>query len=120
MGKTQWLADFARSSWQTKVMRKMLDAEKYDALRHSFYEKSYGKPILDSATVNRQLREKLKNGEPFAVTRNGMWETGILAKIQRDIMWNKDTAAGMDDVFTDRRERVRYYNMTCELMQYAD
>lgn len=120
MGKTQWLADFARSSWQTKVMRKMLDAEKYDALRHSFYEKSYGKPILDSATVNRQLLEKLKSGEPFAVTRNGMWEMGILAKIQRDIMWNKDTAAGMDDAFADREERIRYYNMTCELMQYAD
>ena len=80
MGKTQWLADFARSSWQTKVMRKMLDAEKYDALRHSFYEKSYGKPILDSATVNRQLREKLKNGEPFAVTRKVCGRQGYLPR----------------------------------------
>lgn len=120
MGKTDWLVNFVQSSWQTKVMRKFLPGEGYDALRRRYYEKSYKRPILDSADVNRQLLEKLKNNEPFAVTRNGMWETGMMVKIQRDLLWNKDSAAGMDDVFNNKDERREYYRLTTELMPYAD
>lgn len=122
MGRLDWLINFAHSSWQTKVMRRFLPGGEYDALRRGYYEKMYKKPILDSADVNRQLLEKLKNNEPFAVTRNGMWETGMLVKIQRDLLWNMDTAAdmnGKDDTFMSREERRRYYQLTDELMPYA-
>lgn len=120
MGRIDWIYNFVTSSWQTKIMKKHLSGEQYDKLREDYYAKVYKRPMLDSATVNKQLLEKLKNNEPFAVTRNGMWETGILVKIQRDLMWGTDTAAGMDDVFSSRDERKKYFEMTNELMPYAD
>lgn len=120
MEKIDWLTSFIHSSWQTKVSRKLMEPQEYDTLRRSYYEKTYQKKILDSAEVNRQLLEKLNDREPFAVTRNGMWETGILVKIQRDLLWHTDTAAGMDDVYSGKAERIRYYRLTSELMPNAD
>lgn len=120
MNRFIWLKDFIASSFQMKVLKKKMDSASFDKAREAFYKKQYGKEIMDSAKVNEELLVKLKNNEPFAVTRNGMWETGILVKIQRDMMWGLDTAASMDDVFANREERIRYYNMTAQLMPNAD
>ena len=120
MGRIAWLTHFVKSSFQTKILRKKLSGAAYDTLRRTSYGKYYKRPVMDSATVNEQLLEKLASGEPFAVTRNGMWETGMMVKIQRDQMWGLDTAAGMDDMLEDRAQRKQYYDLTVELMPYAD
>ena len=99
MKKIDWLVNFIHSSWQTKVRRRFMTSQKYDAMRRRYYEKAYKKPILDSDEVNRQLLRKLENKEPFAVTRNGMWETNMMVKIQRDLLWHTDSAAKMDDAY---------------------
>lgn len=120
MKKIDWLVNFIHSSWQTKVRRKFMTSQKYDAMRRRYYEKAYKKPILDSDEVNRQLLQKLENKEPFAVTRNGMWETNMMVKIQRDLLWHTDSAAKMDDAYANKAERTRYYKITAELMPNAD
>jgi hypothetical protein len=120
MGRMDWVKDFIRSSWQMKVRKKHMSGDKFDTLREHYYECCYGKPLTDAAVVNRELLDRLKSGEPFAVTRNGMWEVGILVKLQRDRLWGTDSAAGMDDMFDSREERQRYYDLTAELMPYAD
>ncbi len=120
MGRVDWLVDFAQSSWQMKVLSKKMNSDAFTQLRKTYYEKQYRRKILSSAEVNRQLLDKLARKEPFAVTRNGMWETGMLVKLERDRLWHMDSAAGMDDVFDKREDRQRYFDLTSALMPYAD
>ncbi len=120
--KCRWLYRYIVSSFQCKVLRKLMPFEKFRNRRIRYYRHLIGR-FAEPEVVNEQLKEWIREGKPFAVTRNGMGETAMFASLEKDALWNSRSflkhamSASFDN---DREQLMKYRRVLEEMYQEAD
>lgn len=121
-GKCRWLYRYIISCFHNKILRKILPFETFRNGRIRYYKRLVG-TYTEPEAVNERLKEWLREGKPFAVTRNGMSETSLLALLERDVLWGSssfhknDTSANFDG---DKNQLMRYRGILKEMYQESD
>ena len=121
-GKCRWLYRYIISSFQCKILRKILPFETFRNARIRYYKHLTG-TFTEPEAVNERLKEWIREGKPFAVTRNGMSETSLFTLLERDAMWGSssfhknDTSVNFDE---DRDQLMRYREILEEMYRESD
>ncbi|MDE5818693.1 MAG: hypothetical protein K2I07_05165 [Lachnospiraceae bacterium] len=121
-GKCRWLYRYVISSFQCKVLRKILPFETFRNRRIGYYKRLIG-TFTEPEAVNEQLKAWILEGKPFAVTRNGMGETAMFASLEKDALWNGQScykhamAASFDK---DRELLMKYREILREMYRESD
>lgn len=96
--------------------------EKFRNGRIRFYNRLTGK-YTEPEAVNEQLKEWIREGKPFAVTRNGMSETAMFASMEKDAFWGSRSVHKNDTSVNfnrDERQLIRYHDVLKEMYREAD
>lgn len=109
-GKCRWLYRYIVSSFQCKVLRKLMPFERFRDRRIRYYNRLTGR-FAEPEAVNEQLKEWIREGKPFAVTRNGMSETSLFALLEKDALWGSSSFHKNDtsENFNGNRQQLMKY-----------
>lgn len=121
-GKCRWLYRYLISNFQCKILRKILPFETFRNGRIRYYKRLVG-TYTEPEAVNEQLEEWIREGKPFAVTRNGMGEISFFTLMERDILWGSSSCYKSDvpeDIGGDRRQLMRYHEILKTIYRESD
>lgn len=112
MNRFDWLYRYAVSCFQCKILSKIMKPERFLDMRIKYFKRYVGNYVKLNE-MNEQLKEWIKEGRPFAVTRNGMAETAMFVSLMRDSMTGKESSLkhAMSASFDKDRQK---------LLEYAD
>lgn len=120
--KCRWLYRYLISCFQCKILRKCKPFEAFRNGRIRYYARLVGN-YTEPEAANEQIKEWIREGTPFAVTRNGMSETALLAALEKDDLWGSSTFQKNDtskNFNLDRQQLMKYREVLREMYREAD
>lgn len=120
--KIDWFYRYMISCFQCKLLRKIMPFDKFWHMRIRYYKRYIGE-YMELEAANEQLKAWIREGVPFAVTRNGMGETAMFVSLIQDSVWNSQTfvkhamALSFDK---DRDLMQRYFEMILQMYRETD
>jgi len=121
MEKISWIYRYIRSCFQCKIIGKVLPFEQFRNHRIRYFMR-YVRKYRESEKINEDLKQWIKEGKPFAVTRNGMAETSMFSALERDLLFGLNTRkkqVGLAD-FNDDKEALAYKEVLEECYRDSD